>query len=39
MKGYHVLVHVCTDPSVHSIVVERFAVVDVAGIGAGTQFC
>ena len=35
MKGYYVLVHVCTDPS---IMVERLAVVDVVGLGAGTQF-
>ena len=32
------LIHVFTDPSLHSIMVERFAVVDVAGLGAGTQF-
>ena len=32
------LVHVCTDPSLHSIMVERFAIVDVAGLGAGTEF-
>ena len=32
------LIHVYTDPSLHSIIVERFAVVDVAGLGAGAQF-
>ena len=32
-----ILVHVYTDQSPHSIMVERFAVVDVAGLGAGTQ--
>ena len=39
MKGYYVLVHVCTDPSLHSIMGERFAAVEVAGLGAETQFC
>ena len=32
------LVHVCTDQIPHSIMVERFAIVNVAGLGAGTQF-
>ena len=33
-----VLVLVCTDPSLHSIMVERFAVVDVVGLGRGHSF-
>ena len=32
------LIHVYTDPSLHSIMVKRFAVVDVAGLGVGIQF-
>ena len=32
------LIDVYADPSLHSIMVERFAVVDVAGLEAGTRF-